>query len=165
MRWCLSSLSVWPCPLCGWTRSPLCWAGVGISVGSTGWCQSPMIGGGACPQTYRLLALRWRSPSFEPTEVGEVVWAVACRASGAECRALGATDRRSSPLTVAWVAAKTAGGLLVAGFGGLPSMWGGLVPRCGGLWTVRLGACCSWWRDAVVSYSHWAGRPLGLCCH
>ncbi len=88
---------------------------------------------------------------LEPTEVGEVVWAVACRASGAECRALGATDRRSSPLTMAWVAAKTAGGLLVAGFGGLPSMWGGLVPRCGGLWTVRAapgggcgveGRCC-----------------------
>ncbi len=66
-----------------------------------------------------------------PTEVGEVVWAVASRASGAECRALGATDRRSSPLTMAWVAAKTAGGLLVAGFGGLPSMWFRGVVACG----------------------------------
>ncbi len=79
---------------------------------------------------------------LEPTEVGEVVWAVACRASGAECRALGAADRRPSPLTMDWVAAKTAGGLLVAGFGGLPSMWGGLVPGRFGLVRAALGGGC-----------------------
>ena len=36
--------------------------------------------------------------------------------------------------------------MALPGFGGLPSMWGGLVPRCGGLWAVWFGGCCSWWR-------------------
>lgn len=76
-----------------------------------------------------------------------MVGAVACRAGGAESRALGATDCSTGSLTMAWVAAETAYGLLVGELlelGGLPSVWGGLVPGCGCLWSAGPGMWCGW---------------------